>query len=456
MRQGYGPGPEVGHALPAAGPAEVQHLPVRAGSTHSSVSAACSLRRSRAPAGIELRVEAGVVAPAPARDADRTRRAAAGAQPPAPKPKDGPSAVQGSGTRHPSRPFSAPLGPPERRVLRRSPGRSRDLVQAELLALVEVGRPGQRQHQQGRGPGPAQPEIAIELGVGAVAEQPGAGRPAGASRRSWAAARSGWRAGRRRGWTAPRSRTLPTRCAAARLSVMTRRNSPASQSASSRSKLKAWPEPVRAGVPRRGGTACTHASATADPRRVVLVEDLRATRRRSRGPRRGPRAGAVPSAAEPSPSVGLRRGSGSERSLARPWATSTRKPSTPRSDQNRSVVRKSSRTSRLSQLRSGCSAANRCRYHCPSGDRRPGRAAEQRVPVRRAAATRPGPCRRGRCSGPGPATRRRRPAPPGTRRAGSRCGSGTMSTMTLMPAACSAATISSKSARVPSRGSTSR
>jgi|GEM_PF-6446031 hypothetical protein len=53
--------------------------------------------------------------------------------------------------------------------------------------------------------------------------------------------------------------------------------------------------------------------------------------------------------------------------LARPCATSTRNPSTPRSDQNRNVVRKSSLTSRFSQFRSGCSAANRCRYHCPSG-----------------------------------------------------------------------------------------
>ncbi len=61
--------------------------------------------------------------------------------------------------------------------------------------------------------------------------------------------------------------------------------------------------------------------------------------------------------------------SGSARSLARPWATLTRKPATPRSDQKRSVVRKSVRTSGWSQFRSGCSGANRRRYHCPSGSR---------------------------------------------------------------------------------------
>ncbi len=55
-----------------------------------------------------------------------------------------------------------------------------------------------------------------------------------------------------------------------------------------------------------------------------------------------------------------------EASFTSRWATSIRKPSTPRSDQNRSVVRKSSRTSSSAQLRSGCSGANRWRYQSPS------------------------------------------------------------------------------------------
>ncbi|MDF2711488.1 MAG: hypothetical protein K0R62_7140 [Nonomuraea muscovyensis] len=44
-----------------------------------------------------------------------------------------------------------------------------------------------------------------------------------------------------------------------------------------------------------------------------------------------------------------------------------RNPSTPRSNQKRSTSSNSRCTSGLSQLRSGCSGANRWRYHCPSG-----------------------------------------------------------------------------------------
>ena len=62
-------------------------------------------------------------------------------------------------------------------------------------------------------------------------------------------------------------------------------------------------------------------------------------------------------------------GSTSVRSFARPWATSIRNPSTPRSDQNARVRRKSSCTSGCFQLKSGCSVAKECRYHCPSGTR---------------------------------------------------------------------------------------
>ncbi len=57
--------------------------------------------------------------------------------------------------------------------------------------------------------------------------------------------------------------------------------------------------------------------------------------------------------------------SGMSGCLAMPWATSTRKPSTPRSSQKRRIESNSSRTSWLVQLRSGCSGANRCRYHWP-------------------------------------------------------------------------------------------
>ena len=61
--------------------------------------------------------------------------------------------------------------------------------------------------------------------------------------------------------------------------------------------------------------------------------------------------------------------SGSPSGLAMPWATSMRKPSTPRSSQNRIVCSRSATTSGFAKFRSGCSGANMCRYHWPSGTR---------------------------------------------------------------------------------------
>ena len=61
--------------------------------------------------------------------------------------------------------------------------------------------------------------------------------------------------------------------------------------------------------------------------------------------------------------------SGRPGALTRPWATSTRKPSTPRSSQKRRIERNSSWTAGWSQLKSGCSGAKRWRYHSPSGTR---------------------------------------------------------------------------------------
>ena len=52
--------------------------------------------------------------------------------------------------------------------------------------------------------------------------------------------------------------------------------------------------------------------------------------------------------------------------LASAGAASTRTPSTPRSNQNRSTSSKASATSGCPQSRSGCSGANRCRYHWPA------------------------------------------------------------------------------------------
>ena len=68
-----------------------------------------------------------------------------------------------------------------------------------------------------------------------------------------------------------------------------------------------------------------------------------------------------PRSSNPSKTLRLRRGS--ERSFFSACATSIRNASTPRSAQNFRVLRNSSCTSRLSQLKSGCSGANQCMYH---------------------------------------------------------------------------------------------
>ncbi|SIM48153.1 Uncharacterised protein [Mycobacteroides abscessus subsp. abscessus] len=86
-----------------------------------------------------------------------------------------------------------------------------------------------------------------------------------------------------------------------------------------------------------------------------------------------------------------------------------RKPSTPRSDQKRRVVRKSARTSGLSQFRSGCSGAKLCRYHCPSSTRV--QAGPPKIEIQSAGGSAPsGPCPsrkmyRSREGEPGPAAR---------------------------------------------------
>ena len=54
-------------------------------------------------------------------------------------------------------------GPQEGGILNKLGGKVRDLVQAEFLSLVEVGRPGQRQHEQGGRAGAPQAEAAIGL-----------------------------------------------------------------------------------------------------------------------------------------------------------------------------------------------------------------------------------------------------------------------------------------------------
>ena len=153
---------------------------------------------------------------------------------------------------------------------------------------------------------------------------------------------------------------------------------------------------------------------------------------RPRGPRAGPtsarRAGpARPWHAPGRPRrrllVGSATWSRSPASLYSPWATSTRKPSTPRSSQNRSTSSNIAATSGLRQSRSGWVVSKRWRYHSPAVD--PVHAGPPKtdsqllggVAVRAAA-------RRGTGSAPARGCRARRPGPPGTTRARWRCGWG--------------------------------
>ena len=118
-------------------------------------------RRIASAARYSSSVEAG--SPAAPRRVSAGQVAGAGsqaAQPSGPKPYGGSSPAHGSGTRQPSR-----LSP-----VRRNAGSCAQLVgqvehlgQAQLLALVEVGRAGQGQHQQGGRPGPAQADVAVAV-----------------------------------------------------------------------------------------------------------------------------------------------------------------------------------------------------------------------------------------------------------------------------------------------------
>ncbi len=142
-------------------------------------------------------------------------------------------------------------------------------------------------------------------------------------------------------------------------------------------------------------------------------------------------------------------------SLTSRAAESIRMPSAPRSNQNRSTSWNSSTTSGLSQLKSGCSGANRCRYHSPSAIRV--HAGPPKIDVQSLGGSSPFSPR------PGRKWKRSRSAEPGS--ASSACRNhfcwwepwlGTMSMIVLMPRACASAMNSSASASVPNDGSMSR
>ena len=141
------------------------------------------------------------------------------------------SAAHGSGTRQPSRPRSAPARAEERRVLAQVVVERGVVGQPELLALVQVGRAGQAEHEQRRGTGPAQAERLVGLLVAVRRCRWGASpaRPA----------RAGTRAGRRRGWTAPRWSARRRRRRSRTTPRSPRRSAGASQCVARNAKLNA-------------------------------------------------------------------------------------------------------------------------------------------------------------------------------------------------------------------------
>jgi len=270
VRQGYRPGPEVGHALPAAGPAEVQHLPVRAGhplQAFGGLELAAPAQRlpvqSQGGGGVVfLRLDAERTEPGGLRQVR-----SAGAEP------------EGRPVRRPGQRDAAPVaalvraaGPPEGGIFATVVGNVRDFVQAEFLPLVEVGRPGQRQHQQGGRPGPPGAGTAIQFGGEVIAEQPCLGRRDTAE----------MVLGRQRVPGGVPDHVVIGQHPRDRRSVLLRvgqvvgddpQELPARPVGFEQVEVEGLAQPGQAGVPRPPGRVhpCLR---HADPRRVVLVEDL--------------------------------------------------------------------------------------------------------------------------------------------------------------------------------------
>ena len=140
-------------------------------------------------------------------------------------------------------------------------GQVGDLVQPELFALVEVGGPGQSQHQQGRRPSPPQPRARGRAPALAVGPQPRLrllrGPPVGGQSVAGGDART-------TSWLdSTQVEEAPTARALGKVAVMTRRNSSASPVGFEQVEVERLAEALAGwrSAARRDG--CTHASATA-------------------------------------------------------------------------------------------------------------------------------------------------------------------------------------------------
>ena len=165
-----------------------------------------------------LAVAVAPAAPAAAATVAHARRAL--------KPNGGSVPDHGSGTRQPSRPR---LVRPERSHV----GSGEHLVRQVLDLLAgPAPRPGRGRRRRAA-------RASAAAAARARAAQRGRRRPRRSPSNACPRGRSGSRAGRRRGWTAPTSRGAPTACSAQRSRSITARSAPASQAQRRKSKLNA-------------------------------------------------------------------------------------------------------------------------------------------------------------------------------------------------------------------------
>ena len=235
-RQRDGSAAEVGDAPPAARAGEVQHLAAGAGHPLHGLRGL----QAAAPAqgvAVEPQGRGGIAFLRLHAERAKPRRLGqvGGA---GPEPERGADGGPGQWDTAAVAALLRAARPAEDRILDLVPGNVGDLVQAEFLALVQVRRAGRASISRIAGRARRRPRPRSSLGeVPPFSSQ---------ARAAWCPRSSGgspYRVACRTTSSFESTHVLddPCRCASERLSVTTRRNSPAFQLASSRSKLKACP-----------------------------------------------------------------------------------------------------------------------------------------------------------------------------------------------------------------------